>query len=325
MRVALLYGKFPRNFAFMFILEFGVYKELEYKERHLATHTVRLLSPLGLYPNTSLIVGNSIAHFMDDISLMIAPIDNTESEYSDVAWLKLNEIRLLSSILLSIDEGMLLFHPHPHLHYIRISDEVIISDILDLLCSHLFQAIAKPDTYQEVRGHRLVVKNPYNMHSSIGLPVAGEPKYRYRNNCINNDSLSKLHAKIDITDKLTMRALATLLCSSLLMCYPHLLEEAINSTFISLDASFSMVQRRLKELGNPSPSSKDASEFISKVFNTEGPEKYFQDYYESRIMAFHPSSRFGEFAHSPVIADDCYDLFDSLISVYRYLICGEIR
>ncbi len=315
----------PLNAALCLFLELGVYKELEYKERHLATHTVRLLSPLGLYPNKSVIVGNSIAHFGDDISLIIAPIDDVESEYSEVAWLNLNEIRLLSSMLLSIDDGMLLLHPHPHFHYIRISNEVRVSDILDLLCSHLFQAIADPDTYQESRGHRFLVKNPYNMHGSIGLPVVGEPKYRYRDNCINNDVLSKLHAQIDVTDKLTMRALATLLRSSLLMCYSHLLEEAINSTFISLDASFSMVQRRLKELGNPSPSSKDASEFISKVFNTEGPEKYFQCYYESRIMAFHPSSRFGEFAHSPVIADDCYDLFDSLISVYRYLICGEIR
>jgi hypothetical protein len=306
-------------------LEFGVYKELEYKERNTATHTVRLLSPIGLYPNESVTVGNSIAYFGEDISFIIAPVDDVESDYSEVAWLKLNEIRLLSSMLLSIDDGMLLLHPHPHLHYIRINDEVSISDILELLRSHLFQAIAVPDSYRENRGHRFLVQNPYNLHSSIGLPVVGDPKYRYRENSINTDVLLKLHSQIDITDKLTMRALVTLLRSSLLMCYSHLLEEAINSTFISLDASFSMVQRRLKELGIPSPSSKDASEFISNVFDTYGSEKYFQCYYESRIMAFHPSSRFGEFAHSPVVADDCYDLFDSLISVYRYLICDEVR
>ena len=280
---------------------------------------------MGLYPNESVIIGDSIVYFGNDISFILTPLDDVESDYSGVAWLTLNEIRLLSSMLLSIDDGMLLLHPHPHLHYIRINNEVGVSDILDLLCSHLFQAIAVTDSYEEIRGHRFLVQNPYNFHRSVDLPVVGEQRYRNRNNCINSETLLKLHAQIDITDKLMMRALATLLRSSLLMCYPHLLEEAINSTFISLDASFSMVQRRLRELGNPSPSSKDASEFISNVFNTEGPEKYFQCYYESRIMAFHPSSRFGEFAHSPVEADDCYDLFDSLVSVYRYLICDDIR
>ncbi|WP_146145440.1 hypothetical protein [Photobacterium leiognathi] len=280
---------------------------------------------MGLYPNESVIIDNSIAYFGDDISFVITPLDNVDLDYSEVAWLKLNEIRLLSSILLSIDDGMLLLHPHPHLHYIKINNGVSPSDILDHLRSHLFQAIAVPDSYREIQGHRLLEQNPYNFNSSVGLPLAGEQRYRHRDSCINLDVLLKLHTQIDITDKLLMRALATLLRSSLLMCYSHLLEEAINSTFISLDASFSMVQRRLRELGNPSPSSKDASEFISNAFNIEGPEKYFQCYYESRIMAFHPSSRFGEFAHSPVVADDCYDLFDSLISVYRYLVCNDIR
>lgn len=302
-----------------------MYKELEYKERHLATHTLRLLSPMGLYPNESVFVGNSIAYFTDDISFILTPVNDVESDCSEVAWLKLNEIRLLSSMLLSIDDGMLLLHPHPHLHYIRINNEFSGSDMLDLLCLHLFQALAVPDSYRETRGHRFLVRNPYNLHSSIDLPVEEEQKYRYSENSINTAVFLNLHAQIDITDKLLMRALVTLLRSSLLMCYPHLLEEAINSTFISLDASFSMVQRRLKELGNTSPSSKDASEFISNAFNTEGSEKYFQCYYESRIMAFHPSSRFGEFSHSPVVADDCYDLFDSLISVYRYLICDGVR
>jgi len=302
-----------------------VYTELEYKERKSATHTVRLLLPMGLYPSESVIIGDSIAYFGNDMSFVLTPLDDLEPDYSEVAWLNLNEIRLLSSMLLSIDDGMLLLHPHPHLHYIRVSNEVSPSDILDLLRSHLFQAIAVPDSYQEIRGHRFLVQTPYNQNSSVDLPVVDEKRYKHRDNCINSEVLLKLHAKIDITDKLMMRALATLLRSSLLMCYSHLLEEAINSTFISLDASFSMVQRRLRTLGNPSPSSKDASEFISNVFNTEGPDRYFQCYYESRIMAFHPSSRFGEFAHSPVIADDCYDLFDSLISVYRYLVCGDVR
>ncbi|MFA0026295.1 hypothetical protein AB4369_25690, partial [Vibrio sp. 10N.261.49.A5] len=258
-----------------------MYTELEYKERNSATHTVRLLSPMGLYPNESVIIGNSIAYFGNDISFVITPLDDVESNYSEVAWLKLNEIRLLSSILLSIDDGMLLLHPHPHLHYIKINNEVSPSDILDLLRSHLFQAIAVPNSHQDIRGHKFLEQNPYNYNSSVDLPIVGEQRYRHRDNCINLEVLLKLHAQIDITDKLLMRALATLLRSSLLMCYSHLLEEAINSTFISLDASFSMVQRRLRALGNSSPSSKDASEFISNVFNTDGPEKYFQCYYES--------------------------------------------
>lgn len=302
-----------------------MFEELEYKDKHLASHTVRLLSPMGLYPKEPVLNGDSLAYFGHDLCFILVPIDNIESDYSEVKWLKLNEIKLLSSMMLAIEQGMLLFHPHPHVHYLKVTSDSFNPEFVDSIRTHFFAAFDDHDIEDERHGFKYVTRTPYNLHSSVELPKIGENRYRFREQCVNIDVQMKLYAETNITDKLLMRALSTLLRSSLLMCYSHLLEEAINSTFISMDASFALVQRRLKEMGNPSPSSKDGAEFISHIFNTDSPEKYLQDYYERRIMAFHPSSRFGEFAHSPVEADDCYDLFDCLISIYRYLICGDVR
>ncbi|MGR6838076.1 hypothetical protein ACU5DF_02795 [Aliivibrio wodanis] len=303
-----------------------MFEELEYQNRNLATHTVRLLSPLGLYPKDVLIHSDSIAYFGSDLCFILTPIDSVEIEYSEVAWLNLNEIKLLSSILLSNDQGMYLFHPHPNVHYIKLNTINVSEDCIKSVYSLFRSAFSAQDMEHEHKGNKFVTQNPYHVHSSIKLPDFDKKvNYRFIEKSINKTIQNNIYVEINILDNLLMRALATLLRSSMLMCYSYLLEEAINSTFISMDASFSLVQRKLKECGNPSPSSKDASQYISNVFDIDGPERYFQDYYERRIMAFHPSSRFGEFPHAPVVADDCYDLFDALISVYRYLICGDIR
>jgi hypothetical protein len=53
--------------------------------------------------------------------------------------------------------------------------------------------------------------------------------------------------------------------------------------------------------------------------------KYFEEFYESRIMSFHPESRFGVFPHAPLMIDDFMHLRDSLLEIYAYLIGGFIK
>ena len=103
------------------------------------------------------------------------------------------------------------------------------------------------------------------------------------------------------------------------------MEEAINATFISLEASFRLVLNELKNQGILNPSSRDAAKYIASVFLSEATGKYFEEYYDSRIMSFHPESRFGIFPHAPLAADDHFDLFDNLSEVYAYLISGYIN
>jgi hypothetical protein len=102
------------------------------------------------------------------------------------------------------------------------------------------------------------------------------------------------------------------------------LEESINTLFISLEASFRLIIRILENRGVKNVTSGDAAAFIARPFNQEPREKYFEEYYESRIMTMHPESRYGIFPHAPLWADDCYDLRDALQEVYAYLVAGYI-
>lgn len=110
----------------------------------------------------------------------------------------------------------------------------------------------------------------------------------------------------------------------MLQRHPLFLEEAILTLFVSLEASFRLVVRKLKSDGINEPTSSDAHDFIERTFNNNrfGPGKYFENYYESRIKSMHPESRYGIYPHAPLMADDFYDLYDDLLDVYAYLICG---
>ena len=100
----------------------------------------------------------------------------------------------------------------------------------------------------------------------------------------------------------------------------------INTLFISLEASFRLVLRRLKADGNPEPTAADAAIFLHDTFNdVHRLEKYFEEDYERRIISFHPESRFGTYSTPPFFVDDFYFLFNDLLEVYRFLLIGYVH
>ena len=52
--------------------------------------------------------------------------------------------------------------------------------------------------------------------------------------------------------------------------------------------------------------------------------EYFELRHDERIMATHPSNRFGEFWTLPLMVGDIYHLRKTLIALYRHLFLGEI-
>ena len=151
------------------------------------------------------------------------------------------------------------------------------------------------------------------MHRISLPPVCGGPRYSLRKEGYQYHLQTELFNSFDTSDYLMIRGVSTLLRSGMLTAHYQFLEEAINTTFISLEASFRLVLRKLKTIGVNNPSSKDAADYIANVFYSDAANKYFEEYYESRIKSLHPESRFGVFPHAPLMADDCYDLFNELI------------
>jgi hypothetical protein len=135
----------------------------------------------------------------------------------------------------------------------------------------------------------------------------------------------KLFNAIKVRDFLLIRGLSTWLRARMLAMHPMFMEEAIQTTFISMEASFRLILRRLRAQGNRNPSAKDAAALIGDVFNEPPLTGYFAEYYESRIKTVHPESRYGVFPHPPLMADDFYHLHGSLMEVYVYLLTGHVN
>ena len=73
-------------------------------------------------------------------------------------------------------------------------------------------------------------------------------------------------SNFDISNHLLIRGVSTLLRGAIILAHMHFMEEAINTAFISLEASFRFVLKTLGQQGVKNPSSADAAQYISKIF-----------------------------------------------------------
>ena len=142
-----------------------------------------------------------------------------------------------------------------------------------------------------------------------------------------NGALQKvIFEKIDSYDGLTVRALSTWLKSSMLSRHVLFFEEAIYCLYISLEASLGLIFQRLKKEGMKQPTPLDAGRFLSEVFGQQWDGlPYFSAYYQDRIKALHPQSRFGIFPFAPLMVDDYFFLYEDLREVFVFLLTGIVE
>lgn len=135
----------------------------------------------------------------------------------------------------------------------------------------------------------------------------------------------EIYDGIDCQNHLLVRGLATWLKSSMLYMHPSFGEEANYPLWVSLDASLSIILDTLRANGRSDPTTVDAQNFIHDAFGEERSGlRYFEEFYEDRVMTMHPKSRFGTFAFAPIGHDDFYQLHDALRAIYRYIILGKV-
>lgn len=298
-----------------------------YRKNDNHTHQVRLLSPLGVYPIKTFIMDDSALFISEDICFSVTPlvtfVDSEfedEGYYTEMEWASINEIKLYSSIMLSLDRmyGYSVIYPFSTCHYVKMSGDV--SNYLSEIKKELIKAIIMP---AGVNGWHPFI-GQINRGLSLPPVTSDGEKYDLRDQGFDANIQEKVFEKIDVNNFILIRGLSTLLRSRMLLVHGYFMEEAIYSLFISLDASFNMILDKLKEVGISNPTSKDAAMFISKTFNAPETEKYFGEYYEGRIKTFHPKSRFGTYPHAPLTIDDYFFLSEDLSTVYLYLTCGYV-
>lgn len=276
---------------------------------------LRLLSPLGRYPDRSVSVGGARLLIRDDLAVSIVPTKRqelhgvTEEGFSELEFLALEEIRFLTSITLSLrpDHGMIFPYPVP-IH--------VDLDSADLSDDWIFENACK-----------YVSTIPCDSFISRGAvlpPLVGGPRYEQHDSPIDELLLRKLMDGVSLQDHLSMRGLGALLRANMLWERREFGEAATMMLHVALEASFQLVLRALRKKGIMNPSAFDAGALIDAAFNPgTRTGAYFAEYYEDRIKTLHPSSRFGVFAFAPLAADDFYYLRHDLVAVYVFLIAGH--
>ncbi len=292
------------------------------------SHIVRLLTPLGTYPSETVILNDSAIFISNEICFSIAPrsTDKISDEYhSEVEWAEITELRLYGAVMFSIDReyGYCSIFPFRSAHYLDLVNLELNSETLERIKDLLIDEINAPE--RQIPGYEQKIPNSYRSSFFPCLPtVCGGKDYTLCNDGMRQKLMVKIYNQFNVKDYLLVRGVATLIRSAMLG-RSGFIEEAAISAFISLDASFNIVLRILRNRGALNPSSEDAMKFISDTFYSDAEGKYFEYYYEQRIRTVHPDSRYGIFPHAPLYVDDYYHLFNDLLELYAYFICGYVN
>ncbi|MBC8726540.1 hypothetical protein F6X37_35040 [Paraburkholderia sp. 31.1] len=243
-----------------------------------------------------------------------------EAPYSEFNWASPEELRLMASLVLCElrDDAYVSLYP-----VVRYSPRIDALD-LDLTC---------PLTVHRVRELILNTihegQSPFGPHHRL-LGLHGKkydvvPAERY-----GFDRLLKFWNALSDASLVFFRGIYTLIKADMLRQHYEFNEEAILSLYIALDASFSLVKLHLEHKGTREPTAHDAAVWLHHHFDApfglEAPkatEKYFETFYEERVMTMHPASRYGDLPYAPIMHDDIPHLRRSLREIFAYLLLEE--
>lgn len=286
----------------------------------------RFLGPMGMYPR--FVAGDHDHGYLFDSAASITLVRVSEhpgqyETYSEVEWAHPEEIGFFASMALAREdnEQAVIIYPLDGGYTVELDADVPLnsSELLQVVKAMMIREVLGSRAKRLHRFPDAYAWEPYDLP-----PFASKRKYLESDGMVP-DRQARALAAIEPTDFLMIRGLSTWLRSSMLSAHMNFTEEAITTLFISMEASFRLVRRRLIAEGNPDPNARDAAEFLGKVFNEDPLDRYYAEYYDSRIATMHPESRFGVFLHPPLMADDYYHLHASLRDLYLYLLTGWIH
>lgn len=279
---------------------------------------LRPLSTLSLLPDTSFLNLDASLVIGEELSFTAVRIAEDE-EYFELAWASPEEVALLASITVGAHPEYGKVHFFPARWPVYVVDEgqdLSDANILELAEAVLRKALsAESDSgvknaWEELPP--LLTSKPYKFNSNVRLTGAYQ---------------AFLLLSIDLNNHLLIRGLSHLLKTAMLKCLSRtFVDTACLEIYVSLESTLQIILGRLRSGGMVNPSNKDASNYLLEAFGVPYRlEKYYEPYYEDRIRAIHPSSRFGEAKFTPLYVDDLFMLYNDLLRNYEFLITGKIN
>ena len=275
---------------------------------------VRAMSPAGLYWSEGIVFHDAVYVNARDLIFIASHFGQghaLEEFYTDFDHPRVEECRLYAALMLSLnaDDGCVL--PFPATSFVEtrmrfdFSDRRSVGELEALLRNELLLSPRSPNRW-------LIPPSP---------PCVGGPEYEFRADPAPAERQRRIYNAIDVDDHLTMRGLSAYLRSQMLIQRTAFVVEGLYALFVSLDATFSLVLRQLRTAGLDKPSSYAAQTFIEQAFGDKpSGMRYFEEFYEDRIRALHPESRFGALPYLPLSMSEGYQLSTALRQVWRYLV-----
>ncbi len=218
----------------------------------------------------------------------------------EVATWSLEETRLLGTLALSIPEGGRIIKYIPWrngiIPQLSIGSDLSADNVIDSCVEYAMQLLASNN------------ESNVNQYTLCNTPRS------------DSDTELKLYENIDPEWGVLMRGLYTLLKSWMIIGIDsHLLmEEAFMNLQISREAAIDIIRDHLRYNENPKASIKDVYNYIRLNFKLgEHLVKDLEMQCESWIQTKHPINEFAEDYTPGLMADDVFEPYDALISIYR--------
>jgi len=105
-----------------------------------------------------------------------------------------------------------------------------------------------------------------------------------------------------------------------------LTEEIGFNLYIALEAGLSIVRRGLSAQAGRSVSFSDVFDFVAANFtHGRGLAEFWREAHDDRNALLHPDNDFSPYAIQPMWVDDIWELFDPMLSLYRFILLDEPR
>ena len=225
---------------------------------------------------------------------------NQGGSVSEVGWLYPEEVRLLACLALSIPEG------HGSLRFVPLERTSLEwPDALVLSANDAVRRVA-------IRGRELAESLGLGAYELADWHTSGAEWERH------------VYEAIDPSNGLLVRGLHCLLKANRLAGEAEFAAEAYMNVSISREAALELIRERLRAEGNPSPSFDDAHAYVAANFLAGEHLADFLTYqHELWVETKHPNSAYGPVWIPQLMADDLYETYECLVSVYRHILSGE--
>lgn len=268
---------------------------------------LRLLQPEFQYPISVFKHPDALYYPSKKVVFLVTKTQSTNHQddvFTEIAVWNPAEVKLLGTLALSVPEGHGLITYAPS-DYIPLRHVPLTSDL-------------SSDNVIEI-----CLKNAINLQTE--KESVDRKEYALRTIDRSSPDIEKeIFENIDIENGTLMRGLYTLIKSTLAMHSMYFMEEAFMNLQISREAALQIIRDRLQAQGISNQSYADVHDYIRSHFEMgESLAEYLQEQHEKWIETKHPMSIFGREWAPSLMADDVFETYECLVSVYRHIVLNE--